>query len=140
LDGGKDGMDASLICIDFKNSKFSYSTANNPIWIVRQNELIELKGDKMPVGKHDKDETPFTQNEFELIKGDVVYTLTDGFPDQFGGPKGKKFMYKQLKKSLVKMADLSMSKQKDILNETFKDWKGNLEQVDDVCIIGIKFN
>ncbi len=138
IDGGKDGMDASLICFDFKNSKFSYANANNPIWIVRNNELIELKGDKMPVGKHDKDQMPFTQREFELVKGDVVYTLTDGFPDQFGGTKGKKFMYKQLKETLLSISQKPMSEQKETLNLILKNWMGDVEQVDDITIIGVK--
>jgi serine phosphatase RsbU (regulator of sigma subunit) len=138
IEGGKDGMDASLICFDFKNSKFTYATANNPIWIVRNNELIELKGDKMPVGKHDKDHVPFTQFDFQMNKGDVVYTLTDGFPDQFGGAKGKKFMYKQLKETLVSISQKPMSEQKDTLNSILKIWMGNVEQVDDITIIGIR--
>jgi serine phosphatase RsbU (regulator of sigma subunit)/TPR repeat protein len=138
IEGGKDGMDASLVCFDFKNSKFIYTTANNPIWIVRNNELIELKGDKMPVGKHDKDQVPFTQQEFEMNNGDVVYTLTDGFPDQFGGAKGKKFMYKQLKETLVSISQKPMSEQKETLNSILKNWMGDVEQVDDITIIGIR--
>ncbi len=143
--GGKDGMDASLICFDFKNSKFTYSAANNPIWVIRPSkgsasapELIELHPDKMPVGKHDRDFVPFTQHEFELQKGDMVYALTDGMPDQFGGPKGKKFMYKKLKEYLVSISTDTMDTQKQKLRETFQIWKGDLEQVDDVCLIGIK--
>lgn len=137
-DGGKDGMDASLICFDFKNSKFTYASANNPIWIVRDNELIELKGDKMPVGKHDKDQIPFTQYEFEMNKADVIYTLTDGFPDQFGGAKGKKYMYKQLKETLISISQKPMSEQKEELNSILKKWMGDTEQVDDITIIGIR--
>jgi serine phosphatase RsbU (regulator of sigma subunit) len=136
--GGKDGMDASLICFDFENNKFTYAAANNPIWIVRNNELLELKPDKMPVGKHDRDFESFTQHEFDLQKGDVVYTLTDGMPDQFGGPKGKKFMYKQLKELLVSIAHEPMGKQKQILTDSLNTWKGDLEQVDDVCLIGVR--
>ncbi|MES2284880.1 MAG: two-component regulator propeller domain-containing protein [Bacteroidota bacterium] len=138
-EGGKDGMDASLICFDFANQKFRYSAANNPIWVIRGNSLTELKPDKMPIGKSDKDQLPFTQNEFLLQKGDVIYTLTDGFPDQFGGLKGKKFMSKQLKEFLLSISSFSMDEQKQKLNDTFHDWKGNLEQVDDVCLIGIRF-
>jgi serine phosphatase RsbU (regulator of sigma subunit) len=137
-EGGKDGMDASIICFDYKNSKLNYATANNPIWIVRQNQLIELKGDKMPVGKHDKDQTPFSQYEFELNTGDIIYTLTDGFPDQFGGPKGKKFMYKQLKETLVSISQNPMLKQKETLNSILKEWMSDVEQVDDITIIGIR--
>jgi ligand-binding sensor domain-containing protein/serine phosphatase RsbU (regulator of sigma subunit) len=137
-EGGKDGMDASLICFDFANSKFTYAAANNPIWVVRANELIELKPDKMPLGKHDKDYEPFIQHDFEMQKGDVVYTLTDGLPDQFGGQKGKKFMYKKLKELLVSIAGEPMEKQKQILADALNTWKGDLEQVDDVCLIGVR--
>ena len=143
-EGGKDGMDASLISFDFANNKFTFAAANNPIWVARVSagsatyELIELKPDKMPVGKHDKDFQPFTQHQFELQKGDVVYTLTDGLPDQFGGPKGKKFMYKQLKELLVTIATEPMETQKQILTDALNTWKGDLEQVDDVCLIGVR--
>jgi serine phosphatase RsbU (regulator of sigma subunit) len=137
-EGGKDGMDCSLISFDFSNNKLSYAAANNSVWVVRANELIELNTDKMPVGKHDKDNVPFHQHEFELQKGDVVYTLTDGFPDQFGGEKGKKFMSKRLKELLQSISHFDLTEQKRILEETFSNWVGNLEQVDDVTVIGIK--
>lgn len=168
-EGGKDGMDASLICFDFLNNKLNYSAANNPVWVIRKkssevselgsssgftndknnnsdqslknsttHELIELPFDKMPVGKHDKDQVPFTQHLFALQKEDVVYTLTDGMPDQFGGPKGKKFLYKQLKELLISISKEPMEIQKQKLNDAFENWKGNLEQVDDVCVIGVK--
>lgn len=137
-EGGKDGMDASLICFDFKNTKLTYTAANNPIWVIRKKELIELRGDKMPVGKHDKDQIPFIQHEFDLIKGDVIYTLTDGFPDQFGGTKGKKFMYKQLKETLVSIATQPLAEQKETLITILNNWMGLNEQVDDITIIGIR--
>jgi serine phosphatase RsbU (regulator of sigma subunit)/streptogramin lyase len=137
-EGGKDGMDCSLICFDFKNNKFTYSAANNPVWVVRKKEIIELNPDKMPVGKHDRDYVSFTQYDFELQKGDVVYALTDGLPDQFGGPKGKKFMYKQLKDLLINISALPMRDQKESLKTTLNNWKGDLEQIDDVCLIGVR--
>lgn len=137
-EGGKDGMDASLISFDFKNRSLSYAAANNPVWIVREGQLIECAPDKMPVGKHDKDSIPFTQHTIGLQEGDVVYALTDGFPDQFGGPKGKKFMYKSLKELLVSIALLPMEEQKETLRIAFNNWKGSLEQVDDVCLIGVR--
>ena len=99
-EGGKDGMDASLMSFDFKNNKLTYAAANNPVWIIRsvsssgvenKKELLELSPDKMPIGKHDKDSISFTQHSVDLQKGDLVYALTDGFPDQFGGEKGKFF-------------------------------------------------
>jgi ligand-binding sensor domain-containing protein/serine phosphatase RsbU (regulator of sigma subunit) len=137
-DGGKDGMDCSLISFDFKNKKLIYAAANNPVWIIRDKTLIVLEADRMPIGKHDKDSIPFTQHEVDLQLGDMVYTLTDGFPDQFGGPKGKKFMYKQLGNLLLSISHESMEIQKQKLEDVFKNWKGDLEQVDDVCVIGMK--
>ena len=136
-DGGKDGMDCSLISFDFKNKKLLYAAANNPVWIIRDKILIALEANRMPIGKHDKDSIPFTQHEFDLQPGDMVYTLTDGFPDQFGGPKGKKFKYKQLGELLISISHESMEKQKQILTDTLNKWKGDLEQVDDICIIGV---
>jgi serine phosphatase RsbU (regulator of sigma subunit) len=114
-----------------KEAEFSTRTDNNV-------EVIEIKPDKMPVGKHDKDSISFTQQEIELQTGDVVYTLTDGFPDQFGGEKGKKFMSKNLRELLVKNVHLPMHEQKQLLETTFKNWVGDLEQVDDVTIIGVR--
>ncbi|MBK9192714.1 MAG: SpoIIE family protein phosphatase [Crocinitomicaceae bacterium] len=143
-EGGKDGMDASLVCFDLQNKKLSYAAANNPVWIVRPStgsgpgEILEFAPDKMPVGKHDKQHIPFTSNQVELKTGDVVYTLTDGMPDQFGGEKGKKFMYKKLKELLISIANDPMEMQKEKLSKAFFDWKGDLEQVDDVCVIGVR--
>lgn len=137
-EGGKDGMDCSLVSFDFANSKFTYAAANNPVWLVRGNEILEFDPDKMPVGKHDRDSVPFSQHEVSLQKGDVVYTLTDGMPDQFGGPKGKKFMYKRLKEFLVSISSLSMPQQKEEIKKALNEWKGELEQVDDVCLIGVR--
>ncbi|HEX7413633.1 MAG TPA: SpoIIE family protein phosphatase, partial [Bacteroidia bacterium] len=137
-EGGKDGMDAILTVYDFKNNKLIIAAANNPVWIVRGTETIELKPDKMPVGKHDKQANSFTQQEIALQSGDVIYTLTDGFPDQFGGEKGKKFMSKNLRELLSANAHLPMQGQKELLEVTFKNWAGNLEQVDDVTIIGVR--
>jgi serine phosphatase RsbU (regulator of sigma subunit) len=140
IDGGKDGMDCSLIFFDFQKNNIQYSAANNPIWIIRENELIELRPDKMPIGKHDKDNISFTQHDFGINKGDLIYTLTDGLPDQFGGPIGKKFMYKKLKDLLISISNENMNNQQAIINKAFNDWKGSLEQVDDVTLIGIKIS
>lgn len=131
-------LDCSLISFDFKNRKLTYAAANNPVWIVRGHELLEFAPDKMPVGKHDKDGIAFTQHSIVLQKNDVVYALTDGMPDQFGGPKGKKFMYKRLKELLVSLAELPMAEQKQKLMTELNNWKGDLEQVDDVCVIGVR--
>jgi len=138
LEGGKDGMDASIICFDFENNKFTYTAAQNPIWIVRDSALTEIKPEKMPVGKHDKDKIPFVGGVFEMKKGDVIYTLTDGFQDQFGGPKGKKFMVKKMREYILSISHLPMKEQHAKISEVFSNWKGDTEQVDDVCVIGVR--
>jgi serine phosphatase RsbU (regulator of sigma subunit)/Tfp pilus assembly protein PilF len=137
-EGGKDGMDASLCVYDLKNKKLHIASANNPVWIIRRTEIIEIKPDKMPIGKHDKENISFIQQEITLQAGDIVYTLTDGFPDQFGGDKGKKFSSKNLRELLAANAFLPMEKQKELLERTFHDWAGGLEQVDDVTLIGVR--
>ncbi|MCH2236186.1 MAG: SpoIIE family protein phosphatase [Crocinitomicaceae bacterium] len=137
-EGGKDGMDASIICFDFQNNKFTYTAAQNPIWVIRDGKLTEIKPEKMPIGKHDKDHIPFEGGEFKILKGDLIYTLTDGFQDQFGGPKGKKFMVKKMREYILSISHLSMEEQYQKIKETFNHWKGEIDQVDDVCVIGVK--
>ncbi|CAN5346685.1 hypothetical protein BH09BAC5_BH09BAC5_28400 [soil metagenome] len=139
----KDGMDISMISFDFseKNSEkksLQFSGANNPLWLVRENELIEIKGDKQPIGFHEN-RKPFTTYKVELKQGDSIYLFTDGYADQFGGPKGKKFKYKQLSEKLISIGHLPMEKQKNEIETIFQYWKADLEQVDDVCVIGIRF-
>ncbi|MDP2384844.1 MAG: tetratricopeptide repeat protein [Bacteroidota bacterium] len=138
MEGGKDGMDAALIVFNSEKTKGEFSLANNPLWLIRKGELIEYKPDKMPVGKHDRQDVPFSKQEILLEKDDLIYILTDGYADQFGGEKGKKFMYKPLKELLLSVQDKTMSEQRDVLHKRFEEWKGGMEQVDDVCIIGIK--
>lgn len=140
-----DGMDISLLCIDRKNKKISWSGANNPLWYLRplnkenelENKLIEIKGDKQPVGKTEEPK-PFTTHHIEYQENAIFYLFTDGLPDQFGGVNGKKFKYKQFSEVLNRNYNLPMIDQLNMLNKTFDDWKRNLEQTDDVCIIGIK--
>ena len=138
VEGGKDGMDCSLISFDFQKNTLTYSVANNPVWIVRKNEIIEFKPDNMPVGKHTNDTVLFTQHTVDLFDGDIVYTITDGFADQFGGTKEKKFMKKKLKELIIMISPKTMQEQKEDLKIIFNNWKADLEQVDDVTIIGIK--
>jgi serine phosphatase RsbU (regulator of sigma subunit) len=135
---GKDGMDMVLCKYDFANMQLTFSCANNPLWVYRQEELMEFKADKMPVGKSPKEDMPFTLQTVALQKGDVVYAFTDGYADQFGGPKGKKFMYKQLKDALASNIALPMKEQKSLLAANMLNWQGNLEQVDDIIIIGVR--
>ncbi|MFI5151237.1 MAG: SpoIIE family protein phosphatase [Bacteroidia bacterium] len=138
-EGGKDGMDAVLCAYDAGTRKLVTSCAYNPVWIIRREELIQIAPDKYPVGKHDRDREPFTLHEIQLQQGDQVYLFTDGYADQFGGPRGKKFKYSQLKELLLSNTGLSLEEQQQKLCDAFENWKGNLEQVDDVLVIGIRF-
>jgi serine phosphatase RsbU (regulator of sigma subunit) len=135
----KDGMDAIICKLNIKQLKLEFSAANNSFYIVRNNELLVCKADKMPVGKgHIDDSNSFTYNEIALEKGDVIYTFTDGYADQFGGPKGKKFKYKQMEDLMLLISKLPMPQQKETLHQRFEEWRGDLEQVDDVLIIGVR--
>jgi tetratricopeptide (TPR) repeat protein len=136
--GGKDGMDASLISFNSDKTKMTYVAAQNPIWIIRNGELTEVKPEKMPVGKHDYDHIPFIGGEYDIKKGDQIYTLTDGFQDQFGGLKGKKFMVKKMREYVLSISTLPMEVQLQKISDTFSTWKGDIEQIDDVCVIGVK--
>ena len=133
----KDGMDISLCLLDKKNKTLKWAGANNPLWIVRNNELIEIKGDRQPVGKHDPI-SPFITHELELFSDDLIYLFSDGYADQFGGEKGKKFKKSSLRKLVLQINHLTMPKQLEFLQSTFNDWKGEYEQLDDVCIVGFK--
>jgi tetratricopeptide (TPR) repeat protein len=144
----QDGMDISLVALtaverEKEKVRHSYrvlwSGANNPLWIIRvgATEIEEIKPDKQPVGKYDNP-TPFTTHAVELFPGDIFYLFTDGYQDQFGGDKGKKFKASQLKELLISIQHHSMKEQQQFLAEILENWKGNLEQVDDVCIIGVR--
>jgi serine phosphatase RsbU (regulator of sigma subunit) len=137
-EGGKDGMDCSLVIFDQDKKQLHIAAAHNPVWVIRQNELIEIKPDKMPVGKHERDNNSFNSHSFKMEQGDMLYTMTDGFGDQFGGENGKKFMSKNLKELLLKNSKLPMQEQKEMLETAFNTWTGTYEQVDDVTVIGVK--
>jgi serine phosphatase RsbU (regulator of sigma subunit) len=156
----KDGMDIAIISIDHETNMVQFSGANNPLYVITNDELqmtnekivlfnnleienqtgkllYEVKPDKMPIAIYEKMD-PFTTHEFQLKKGDMLYMFSDGFADQFGGKKGKKFKYKPFKRLLLENADKPMEEQKSILEKTFEEWKGGLEQIDDVVVVGIK--
>lgn len=152
----KDGMDLALCAINLKNSEVYYSGANNPLYILREGtaallangepvepnkeqgdtKLYEIKATRQPVGKFDH-RKPFELTRCELLPGDKLYMFTDGYADQFGGPKGKKFKYSTFKKMLMQIFDENMAQQQTIISQRFEDWKGDVEQIDDVCVIGL---
>ncbi|MBN4062098.1 tetratricopeptide repeat protein [Bacteroidales bacterium AH-315-I05] len=135
----KDGMDMALCSLQFTDngSRLQYAGANNPLYIIRNQEVLETKADKQPIGAY-AEKKPFTNHLIELQKDDVVYVFSDGYPDQFGGPKSKKFKHKKLKELLLSIQKKPMNEQKEKLNKTIEEWKGDLEQVDDICIFGIR--
>ncbi len=139
LSGVKDGMDLALCIIDYKNMKLQFAGANNPLCLIRNNELIQIKGDKMAIGGNFDDELPkFTNHEIDIQKGDVLYTFSDGYPDQFGGGDGRKFMVKKFRELLLEIHQNPIEEQERILEEHLDEWRGKEEQVDDIIVIGVK--
>lgn len=156
----KDGMDISLCAVNWDRKIIKWSGANNPFWIIRKGiehleplsqefegrgkvdtkedfTFVDLKANKQPVGKYAKPE-PFTTHEIQLQAGDSFYMFSDGFPDQFGGEKGKKFKTANFKRLLVSVQELEMEEQRKKINEVFEEWRGSIEQIDDVCVIGVR--
>lgn len=133
----RDGMDAALCAINFNTNILHFAGANNPLYIIRNKELTEIKADKKAIGSYLTD-SKYTNHEFQLQKNDMIYIFTDGYADQFGGPKGKKFKYSQFKEILVEISEMEIEVQNQKLNKTFENWRGELEQLDDVCIIGVR--
>ncbi|MCD6018949.1 MAG: hypothetical protein K0S53_2070 [Bacteroidetes bacterium] len=135
----KDGMDISLCVLNTKTLELNYAGANNPIYLIKDDELLQISADKFPVGAFVEEQIQtFTSKTIQLHRNDLVYLFSDGYADQFGGEKGKKFKYKQLKDILEENKQLPMEEQSAILADRFESWKGMLEQVDDVLIIGIR--
>jgi len=131
----KDGMDIALCSLE--GDKLQYAGAHNPLWIIRNGEILETKANKQPIGKTENQE-PYTTHSFNLQKGDSIYLFSDGYVDQFGGKKGKKLKSKTFRELLLSIQDKSMEEQKIVVNEAFETWRGNLEQIDDVCVIGVR--
>lgn len=136
----KDGMDCVVYSFDPSKRMLQFACANNPLWIWRNGSLLEFKPDKMPVGRHFNDDVSFSLRTEQLEKDDIVFTLTDGYADQFGGERGKKFKYSNLKKLLCELSasETSLPAIRNKLLAHYDEWKGSLEQIDDVCIIGVK--
>lgn len=143
----KDGMDIAMCAVDLKERKLEFAGANNPLYIVRKGELTQISGDKQPIGAYITDQRPFTSHAVQLEKGDCVYIFTDGLADQFGGPKGKKFKYKQLQQLLIDNHHLSMAQQRRAFEKAIMDWMNypsdegkGYEQTDDMLLIGFRVN
>jgi serine phosphatase RsbU (regulator of sigma subunit) len=134
----KDGMDLSFCTIDYNTLELQFAGAYNPLYIIRNKELIQIKADKFPIGYFLGDnKQKFTNHKMQLQKGDCAYIFSDGYSDQFGGPRGKKFMASNFRNLLLQIHQLPMENQKEILNKTIEDWRGVLDQVDDVLVIGL---
>lgn len=150
----KDGMDISLMTLG-KDNHIQWAGANNPIYVINKMEkldfetketmagpngffLHEIAPTKRPVGKSDST-TPFQTHTIAIHPNQTIYLFTDGYADQFGGPKGKKFKYSSFKELLLSIQTMPMREQKELINQQFEDWRGELEQVDDVCVIGVRF-
>lgn len=139
-DQTKDGMDIAICSIPRNGNVIEFAGANNPLWMVRDGEIIDYRGDRQPVGIYgDNLDTPYTNHEVEVQPGDAVYIFSDGYADQFGGENGKKFKYSQFKKVLLDIKDRTMSEQRDILNNIIEEWMGDEEQIDDILVVGIRF-
>jgi phosphoserine phosphatase RsbU/P len=140
LNSIKDGMDMSLCAINLKTLELQYAGANNPLYLLRKGQLTEVKADKQAIGAdtENADVKVFTNHVMTLEKGDCIYLFTDGFADQFGGPHGKKFKYKQFQQLILSMENKPMKDQQEIMDSAFEAWKGVLSQVDDVLVIGVR--
>jgi serine phosphatase RsbU (regulator of sigma subunit) len=131
----KDGMDIALCSLE--KNVLQYAGAHNPLWLIRNGEIVETKADKQPIGKFDKT-IPYTTHNFNLEKGDSIYIFSDGFVDQFGGEKGKKFKAKAFRELLLSIQSENMDQQKRLIDNAFEKWRGKIEQIDDVCVIGVR--
>lgn len=134
----RDGMDIALCALDSETLELEFSGAHNPVYILRNNEIKEIASDPFSIGTYVKNEREFTNHKFQLQKGDCIYLFSDGYADQFGGPKGKKFMRKQFRSMLLSIAHLSMEEQKLKVGQILDQWRGDQEQVDDILVIGIR--
>lgn len=135
----KDGMDIGIVRIDLKSGMLEFSGANNPLFLIRDNELMEFKPDKMPIGIHVRKDLPFTRHEIQLQENDILYLFSDGFADQFGGEDKRKYMKKQLKEFLLTIHQEPISQQLESIEGESSRWMGDLEQIDDQLIIGFRY-
>jgi hypothetical protein len=138
----RDGMDMALVVIDLEKMSLEFAGANNPLYIIRKEELNETKADRMPIAYH-MESSAFTRHTVKLEKGDALYMFSDGYADQFGGPRGKKYMYKPFKRLLMDHWDKPMHEVQEVLERTLDEWMSpvegpDYEQVDDILVIGLR--
>jgi serine phosphatase RsbU (regulator of sigma subunit) len=133
-----DGIDIILLILDLERQNVEFAGAHNSLFLIRDGGLIEYKADQMPIGIQASIDVPFTKHMIQVKKGDVLYASTDGFVDQFGGPKGKRFMLKNFKILLAEIYNKSMDEQKELLNKTLDDWMTETSQIDDILVLGIR--
>jgi serine phosphatase RsbU (regulator of sigma subunit) len=136
----KDGMDIALCGVDMKRKKLQFAGAFNPLYIVRDGEFSEIKPDKFPIGSYMEDPRDYTNHEIDIHSGDTFYIFTDGYADQFGGPHGKKFMYKKFRELIMSIQPKTMKEQGVLLGEAMDEWKANTSQIDDILVIGFRIN
>lgn len=140
MNESRDGMDVALCVINHEKQILEYAGANNPLYLIRNNELTEIKADRMPIGIHRRAKESFNNHVIDLQQNDLIYIFSDGFVDQFGGQNGRKFLSANFKKLLIENCQKSTDEQRIIIEKTFKDWKGERKQLDDILVIGFKIS
>lgn len=139
-DKTRDGIEVALCVVDYNKRKLQYAGAFRPLYLIRKSDLSEIKGDYMPIGIYEGDKRPFSKKELHFEENDIIYMFSDGYPDQIGGPERKTFRLKKFKELLMDIHTKPMNEQKVILEKKYKEWKRDIEQIDDILVMGIKFS
>ena len=134
----RDGMDIALCAVDYENMELTYAGANIPLYLVRDEEFTIIKADKIAIGSFEPNSKKYSQHKLKLQKGDVIYLFSDGYADQFGGERGKKFLYNRFRQHLLSVHKKGMNEQRAYLESTMHEWQGSFEQVDDILVIGVR--
>jgi len=138
-DEARDGMEMALCVVDFENQKLQYSGAFRPLYLIRDKELQEIKGDSMPIGVYNEEEISFSNTELHFKENDIIYLFSDGFVDQIGGPNRKTFRSNNFKQLLINIHQKPLDEQEAILEKEYEEWKRDMEQIDDIMVMGIRF-
>jgi serine phosphatase RsbU (regulator of sigma subunit) len=134
----RDGMDISLCALNQETLELQFAAANNPLYLIRKGVLTQINADPFAIGGFEPGAKNFKNNKIQLEKGDSIYIFSDGYADQFGGLKGKKFMYKQFRDMLIEISGMNMSDQRKYMDDAIENWRGTYEQVDDMLVIGVR--